>query len=148
MREVAGGLSGKLANAEGNSVCVSIPMQFKRRAGRRELVLSASGQAGAPDQVPVQPALVLALARAHRWKELLETGVFPSITELAATLDVDRSYVGRILRLTLLAPDIVEAILNGEEPSGLSLGRLTRRIPPLWEEQRTAFGSSRLRACV
>jgi len=62
-----------------------------------------------------------------------------SVTELAERLNVDRSYVSRILRLNLLAPDIVEAILAGREPSGLSLAKLTQTIPVLWHEQREMF---------
>jgi hypothetical protein len=58
------------------------------------------------------PSLVKALARAHRWKRLLENGTYASISELAAAEKIDRGYVGTILRLTLLAPDIVEAILD------------------------------------
>ena len=62
---------------------------------------------------------------------------------LAEALDVDRSYVGRIMRLTLLAPDIVEAIVRGEEPSGLSLESLTQPTPLAWFEQRTRLGFPR-----
>jgi hypothetical protein len=55
-------------------------------------------------------------------------------------MDVDRSYVSRVLQLMLLAPDIVEAILDGREPSGLSLAKLTQTLPVLWREQRELFG--------
>ncbi len=61
------------------------------------------------------------------------------MTELAEALDVDRSYVGRIMRLALLAPDIVEAIVRGDESSGLSLERLAKGLPMLWAEQRERF---------
>ena len=88
-------------------------------------------------------------AYAHRRRETpphSATDVLPlhSITELAEALKLDRSYVGRILRLTLLAPDIIEAILRGAEPSGLSLARLTKEIPMLWEEQRKMFTSKQI----
>ncbi len=75
------------------------------------------------------------MARAYKWQDMLDTGEATSIAELAQKHDVDRSYVGRMLRLTSLAPDIVEAILHGEEPSGLSLGALRRGVPLAWEEQ-------------
>ena len=71
---------------------------------------------------------------------MIDTGKHRSITELAKALNVDRSYLGRILRLTLLAPNIVEAVACGNEPSGLSLERLVKRMPVMWEEQRRAFG--------
>ncbi|TFZ82494.1 hypothetical protein [Candidatus Macondimonas diazotrophica] len=70
----------------------------------------------------------------------LESGQIKSISELARTLDVDGSYVARILKLTTLAPDIVEALINGEEPNGLSLAKLTQTFPEDWAEQRRQFG--------
>ncbi len=88
----------------------------------------------------VQSALVQALARAFSWSEAIENGEFSSVAELARHLDIDNSYVVRILKLTTLAPDIIEAILNGEEPSGLSLARLIRTFPLGWEQQRVLFG--------
>jgi hypothetical protein len=72
--------------------------------------------------------------------EILETGQVKSISELARNLEVDSSYVTRILKLTTLAPDIVEAIINGEEPDGLSLARLIKSFPEEWSEQRALFG--------
>jgi hypothetical protein len=78
---------------------------------------------------------VMAIARAHRWKALLESGQFRSIEALAAAGKRDSSYIGRILRLTLLAPDIVQAMIDGREPSGLSLERLTKPVPLEWTEQ-------------
>ena len=74
----------------------------------------------------------------HR-QELIDSGRYSSVTKLAEALDVDRFYVGRIMRLTLLAPDIVEAIVRGEEPSGLSLERLLKGMPVVWEEQRERY---------
>ena len=67
---------------------------------------------------------------------MIDNGRFGSVTELAEALRVDRSYVRRIMRLALLAPDIVDAILSGKEPSGLSLERLTKEMPTAWDEQR------------
>ncbi len=84
--------------------------------------------------------MVSALARVFHWQELLDSGRYTTVTELAEALDVDRSYVGRITRLALLAPDIVEAIVRGEEPSGLSLERLVKWMPMVWEEQREGLG--------
>ena len=88
----------------------------------------------------VQGAVVQALGRAFSWSDAIEHGEFGSVTELAKALDMDNSYVVRILKLTTLAPDIIEAILNGEEPSGLSLARLIRTFPMDWEKQRVLFG--------
>jgi len=89
--------------------------------------------------MPHQEALVVALARAHCWQRLLDEGKFKSLSDLAREISVDPSFVARLLRLTLLAPDIVEAILMGEEPSGLSLTMLTKHLLPTWERQRNAL---------
>ena len=78
----------------------------------------------------------------HR-QELIDSGRYVSVTELAEALDVDRSYVGRIMRLALLAPDIVEAIVRGDEPSGLSLEQLIKGLPMQWATQRDRTGVGR-----
>jgi hypothetical protein len=89
---------------------------------------------------PIQAAVVQALAWAFSWVEMLESGQVKSISELARSLEVDGSYVTRILKLTALAPDIVEAIINGEETEGLSLAKLIAFFPEDWREQRRFFG--------
>jgi hypothetical protein len=86
--------------------------------------------------VVVDNAVVKALGRAHRWKAMLESGEYASLTELAKTEKINLSYLCRILRLTLLAPEIVEEILNGRQFMGLQLSDLLRPIPVIWEEQR------------
>jgi len=87
-----------------------------------------------------QEALVIAIARAHRWQKLLDDGKFESVSDLAREIGLDVSFAARLLRLTLLAPDIVEAILMGEEPSGLSLTMLTKVLPATWSDQRRELG--------
>ncbi len=95
---------------------------------------------GAGQSVPrAHSALLLAVVRAHRWQELLERGRYPSIDALAARMGVNSSYVSRHLNLTLLAPDIVEAILDGTEPDGLTLEKL-HRLPAGRDEQRRVLG--------
>jgi hypothetical protein len=80
--------------------------------------------------------LAKALARAFRWRRLLEEGVHASCTELAAAENINPSYVSRVLRLTLLAPEIVEAILDGQQPASLELPRLLSPFPLEWLDQR------------
>jgi hypothetical protein len=80
--------------------------------------------------------MVKAVARAFRWREMLENGTHATIAEIAAAEKIDESYVGRVLRLTLLAPEIVEAILGGRQPAKLQLEDLLRRFPVSWREQR------------
>ena len=95
---------------------------------------SASGRLGLE-------TLIRALARAHRWKRLLDEGRYRSAGELAEVEGITRSYVNRLLRLTLLAADIQEAIIDGRQLKGMQLEDLTRPQPSVWERQRTALFS-------
>ncbi len=125
--------------ANSDTIIIRVSMRFKRRAGRKEIV-SADGLDGTVSAAP-QEALSVAVARAFRWRELMESGKFPSMSAMAEYLGYDRRYVGRALELTLLAPDIVEAILTGREPSGLSLEKLNASsIPVMWRVQRKEWG--------
>jgi len=124
---------------DGESIVIRIPMALKRRSGRRQIIVPG-GLAGTTPAAPVNQPLAVALARAYHWQDLIESGRYPSISALARALDVDRSYVGRTLRLTALAPDIVEAVLAGKEPGGMSLERLGMGVPVVWAEQRRCIG--------
>jgi hypothetical protein len=92
--------------------------------------------------VQAEDPLLRSLARAFQWQELIETGRYPTVTALAEAHRVDRSYVRRILTLTTLAPDIVEVILEGREPSWLCLDRLMKGTPMGLAEQREQLGFS------
>jgi len=113
-----------------------VPLTLKKRGGRKEVILPQAFASDNPMRPSHQEALVIAIARAHRWQKLLDDGKFESVSDLAREIGLDPSFAARLLRLTLLAPDIIEAILMGEEPSGLSLTKLTKQLPPLWNEQR------------
>ena len=116
-----------------------IPMRFRRRGGRKRIV--------APDGSEIVPAtkpqpdgtLIKALARAHRWQRMLENGEYGTVAELADAKRINRSYVCRILRLSLLAPDIIEAILGERADQSLMLERLEGPLPMSWAEQREQF---------
>jgi hypothetical protein len=114
-------------------------MCFKRRAGRKEILAPQGLEGRSPSGPRAANPFILAVVRAHRWKDLLESGRYPSISALAERLGVNASYVGRHLNLTLLAPDIVEAILAEREPDGLQLATLFR-LPMEWEGQRRLLG--------
>ena len=86
--------------------------------------------------------LIKALTRAHRWKERLFSGAAPSTSAIAKEEGLNDRYVGRIMGLAFLAPDIVEAILDGHQPADLELERLMKGIPVSWHEQRRVFGFS------
>ena len=126
---------------DGDHLVIHVPMELKKRGGRKEIIVAEGLPGTGRPKSPPQEPLVTALARAFHWQELIDTGRYASMTELAEALDVDRSYVGRITRLTLLAPDIVEAIVDGREPSGMSLEQLVTKLPLRWDEQRERFGS-------
>jgi len=126
---------------ETGNLHIHIPMLIRRMRGRKVIIAPKALDGDVPDSPgTVQTAIVQALARASSWAEVLESGEVKSISDLAMNLDVDNSYVARILKLSTLAPDIVEAILNGEEPTGLSLAKLTKTFPTDWDEQRAMFG--------
>ena len=126
---------------ETGNLHIHIPMLIRRMRGRKVIIAPKALDGDVPDSPgTVQTAIVQALARASSWAEALESGEVKSISDLAMNLDVDNSYVARILKLSTLAPDIVEAILNGEEPTGLSLAKLTKTFPTDWDEQRAMFG--------
>ena len=113
-----------------STLSVRVPFAVRKRRGRK-LVITPDGTAGRP-RPRIDSALVKALARAHRWQRMLESGRFTSIAELAAAEKIDRSYLCRVLRLTLLAPEIVEAVLDGRQPEGMSLPALMKEVSVEW----------------
>ena len=120
-------------------VTVSVPFTIRKRGGRK-LVITPDGTTGTPVQrARVDSALLKALARGFRWRQLLETGDFTTIEEIAEAENINSSYVSRVLRMTLLAPEIVEAILAGRQPPALTMARAMQPFPLDWEEQRMAF---------
>jgi len=125
---------------EGDCLVIQVPLQIKRRRGRKEVIAPVGF--GADDRPPARTneSLATTIARAHRWREVLEAGRYATVRELAQDVGMDHSYVARILRLTSLAPDIVEAIVDGAEPDGLSLEKLYR-APMEWEEQRRVLAA-------
>ena len=127
--------------AESEQLVVSVPLAMKRRGGRKQIIVPGGAESGTPAPPSTNAPLALTIARAHRWRELLEQGRYGSIRSLARELGVDNSYVARLLRLSLLAPDLVEGILEGTEPSGLSLQKLFR-APMEWESQRQKLAMS------
>jgi hypothetical protein len=130
-------IQGAETRLEGNTLVVRIPMRFQRRGGRKRLV-APDGSAIVPSSKP-QPdgALVKALARAWRWQKLLDDGVYAGAAEPADAERISRSYVCRVLRLTLLAPDIVQRFLDGRPTAGLA--QFLKPFPVQWERQREAL---------
>ena len=114
------------------AITVRVPLTVRSRPGRKTVVTAGGGHT----TTRADPAVLKALARAFRWKRMLDDGKRVSITEIAEAEKLDRSYVGTVLRLTLLAPDIVQAIVDGKQPPDLTLPRLLEPWPVEWGEQR------------
>ena len=122
--------------SEAASIKVRVPLAIRRRPGRKTVVTPVQDSAEAALPTRADPVLVKALARAFRYQRLLDEGRYASISEMAAGEKIERGYLGTLLRLTLLAPDLVEATLDGRQPSDMTLPRLLAPFPVGWAEQR------------
>jgi len=118
------------------TVTLHVPFRLVKRGGRKEMQLPE----GATQPRRTDNTLVKALARAFRWKRILESGEFATIAELAEREGIAPSYMTRVLRLTLLAPDIVEAIMDGSQGAEVTLTRVLEPFPVAWSEQRQTLG--------
>jgi hypothetical protein len=131
----------RITLAKNGNMHIHVPMAIRQQKGRKVIIAPKALDGDVPNTPEVaQNAIVLALARAFAWQEELDSKRIKSVAALAKKLNLDHSYVTRILKLTTLAPDIVEAIINGEEPNGLSLAKLVKGFPENWEEQRKWVG--------
>jgi hypothetical protein len=131
---------GFLHDAE--ALTVTVPMAFKKRGGRKLVIAPNGADAWALPRARMDNTIVKALARAHRWKKQLDSGRFQTVRDLAEAERINPSYIARVLRLTLLAPDIVEAILDGRQPAGMQLDDLFVPFSVEWERQRAEFASN------
>ena len=114
------------------TLTVHVPFRIKKRGGRKVMVMPSETSAA---RQTVDNTMVKALARAFRWKRMLESGDFTTIAELAAKEGLAVSYLARVLRLVQLAPEIVEAIVAGRQPSEMTLAALLEPFPAVWENQ-------------
>jgi hypothetical protein len=135
---------GADARLDGSTLVVRIPMRFQRRGGRKRIVASDGSQIVPTSKPQPDGTLVKALARAYRWQRVLESGEYGTLAELAEAERISCSYVCRVLRLTLLAPDIVERILDGRPTAGLA--QFLKPFPVEWQQQRRMFLCNRLEA--
>lgn len=124
------------------TVTLRVPFRIVKRGGRKEMQLPE----GAAHPRRTDSALVKALARAFRWKRMLESGEFATIAELAEREGIAPSYMTRVLRLTLLAPDIVDAILDGKQGPELTLAKVLEPFPLIWTAQVDEFSGPSLSA--
>jgi hypothetical protein len=120
------------------TVTVHVPFRIVKRGGRKEMVLPDCSPV---QQVRVDNTMIKALARAFRWKRMLESGDFATAGELAAKEELTVSYLARVMRMAQLAPEIVEAILDGQQPSEMTLADLLEPFPMEWQLQRAVLSS-------
>ena len=127
------------------TITVRIPIAIRRRGGKK-LVLAPDGKSIPTFSRRTDNSMVKALARAFRWQELLENGTYATIAEIAEAEKINEAYVGRVFRLTLLAPDLVEGIVIGSHSTTVTLANLMRPFPVAWPSQRDSF-RKRAREC-
>ena len=124
----------KIEILENGNVKLTIPMSFRHCAGRKRIIVP-------DDSEKLVDPLVLNLARAFRWQELIDSGTYSNAIELARAVGKDTAYVARTVRLTLLAPEIIRAILHGTLKKSISMETLRKSWPENWEEQKEIFWS-------
>ena len=114
-----------------DTITIHVPFRVVKRGGRKEMVLpEGTAQARKTDNT-----LVKALARAFRWKRMLESGEFASISELAEKEGIAFTYMARLMRLSLLSPELVDAVMDGRQPAHITLANLMDPFPTDWKEQ-------------
>src|SRR5580704_10396570 len=126
--------SAKLGKT-GQTLTIRVPLPPRRRGGRK-FIVGPGGVTWTGRRVVLDNTIVKALGRAHRWKAMLESGDYCSMTDLAKSEKINLSYLCRVLRLTLLAPTIVQELLDGKHTSELQLSDLLRPIPLIWAERQ------------
>ena len=136
-----GVMSGAEISRDGSTLTVRVPLTFRKRGGRKLVIAPNGSDSWAPPRPRIDNTMVKAIARAFRWRKLLETGTHTTVAEIAAAEKINASYVGRVLRLTLLSPEIVEAILDGRQPAGLQLNAILKPFPVDWERQSVSLGA-------
>lgn len=114
---------------------IIVPFTIRKRGGRKLILTPDGTPASAPARSRPDSALLKALARGFRWQKMLREGDYQTLEEIADAENINPSYVSRLLRMTLLSPEIVEAILVGRQPPGLTMARAMQPFPWEWERQ-------------
>lgn len=122
-------------------ISIEIPMAFVKRGGRKVIVLPDGSHGHPLPAATIDSSMIKAVARAFRWQKLLENGTYTCLDDIAKSEKIGASFISRVVRLALLAPDIVDAILNGRQPAQLTLKRLLEPFPLEWPEQRNQLMS-------
>jgi hypothetical protein len=122
-------------SCDGRTISVHIPITLRHQGGRKQVVTPADAAPWIPRAARVDSTLVKAVVRAHRWRDMLECGRHATVRDLAKAECINESYLSRVLRLTLLAPEIIQSILEGHQPAGLELDGLLGPLPLNWAQQ-------------
>ena len=123
-------------------ISIEIPMAFKKRGGRKVIVLPDGSHGHPIPTATIDNTMIKAIARAFRWQKLLENGTYTCLDDIARSEKIGASFVSRYYRLVLLAPDIIEAILDGRQPAQLTVKNLLKNVPIVWNRQRDFLGVS------
>jgi hypothetical protein len=131
----AGQFGRPTLSKDGRTITVHIPITMRHQGGRKQVVTPAGATPWIPTPRRVDNTLVKAIVRAHRWRDMLESGRHATVRDLAKAEVINESYLGRVLRLTLLSPSVIEAILEGRQPPTLELEGLLKQFPIEWDQQ-------------
>jgi hypothetical protein len=131
----AGQFGRPTLSKDGRTMTVHIPITLRYQGGRKQVVTPAGATPWIPTPSRVDNTIVKAIVRAHRWRDILESGRYATVRDLAKAEAINESYLGRILRLTLLSPSIIEAILEGRQPATLELDDPLKQFPIEWDNQ-------------
>jgi hypothetical protein len=131
----AGQFGRPTLSRDGRTMTVHIPITMRHQGGRKQVVTPAGATPWIPTPRRVDNTLIKAIVRAHRWRDMLESGRHATVRDLAKAEAINESYLGRILRLTLLSPTIIEGILEGRQPLTLELDDLLKQFPIEWNQQ-------------
>ena len=133
---IVGRLGRPTLSRDGRTISVHIPISMHLQGGRKQVVTPADATPWIPRPSRMDSTLVKAVVRAHRWRDMLESGDYATLRDLAKAEAINESYLGRILRLTLLSPSLTEAILEGRQPPTLELDDLLQQFPIQWDRPK------------
>ena len=125
--------------SEPQTITVKVPLTIRRRGGRKQIITPDGASGWVSPRARIDNTMIKAIARGFRWHKLLETGVYGTIEEIASAEKINPSYVSRLLRATLLASEVVKAILDGRQPPDMTLAVPMKPSGVLWATQSKGF---------
>jgi hypothetical protein len=124
---------------DGRTIVVRIPISIRRQKDRKRVLTLADAAPWTPPPARIDSTMVKAIVRGHRWRDMLESGRYNTLRELAKAEKINEAYLGRVLRLTLLSPQITNGILSGQQSDNIDVADLLKPFPVEWENQHTFF---------